>query len=660
MKDFPLDFQIEKDSARGAFVVHLAAGSSRERADFAYQLANPRLRRVQENIEQNVCRLDELRDIGTNLWAGLMAGQVGELFETVRQGNRGVRFQFRLNLPAELEPLPWESLYHERDFGFVSSHRDHVILRLPPDVIDAPAAPPQITSALRILVVIPMGSGLGTDTEMHNLRVAVGSVGDSVLLDNLAGRVTPDALENRLRDGRWDVLHFIGHGELGDNGRTKVRLNSPRGEDSWMDGEVFAEVLRGSGVRLAVLNCCEGARPMPGQSLSGLGPLLLRAGVPAVVAMRYEIHDDTAILFSEQFYRALLNGPAPGRVDLALEQARRAIYLNQNEHSPARGFITPVLFLAPSCEQLFRIENPEDTGPGPEAITGPTLDLPQDLLDALLDGRCVPVVGQGTLAVGTPEPAVRSRSAMAAGAEIPGPRQLAEILRERFQYPHEKDFSLSAMAGDWMDLLLLQWICQHFVATHQKDYFKLIQFIQSVYAQARPPACLAQIAEWDVPGIFCLYFDGLLAQAFAEANRPTRSVNAPDEAAALESSLPLLVHVRGTHKFVDSLVLTEQDHDELWDRLGRMSQAVTDLVRGFYGRSLLFLGASPRDPLVKRLAAKLLEQVPHKKRGPMFFVCSKDAQKDPYWDTFSVTWIEGELTEIVLALTNAVRQGKAR
>jgi hypothetical protein len=653
MKDFPLDFQIEKDPARGAFVIHLTAGAWQEKADFAYQLANPRLRRVQENIEQNVCRLDELRDIGTNLWAGLMAGKVGELFESVRKGNPSeVRFQFRLNLPADLEPLPWESLYYERDFGFVSSHPDHVILRLPPDVIDAPATPPQITRALRILVVIPMGSGLGTDTEMHNLRLAVGSVGDSVVLENLVGRVTPDALDSRLKAEHWDVIHFIGHGELGDSGRTKVRLNDARGEESWMDGEVFAEVLRGSGVRLAVLNCCEGARPMPGQSLSGLGPLLLRAGIPAVVAMRYEIHDDTAILFSEQFYRALLNGPAPGRVDLAIEHARRAIYLNQNEHSPARGFITPVLFLAPSCEQLFQIENLEGPGPRPEA-TVPTLALPDDLLDALLNGRCVPVVGQGTLTAEAP--VARSRPAQPA---IPGPRQLAEILREKFQYPHEKDFSLCAMAGDWMDLLLLQWICQHYVATHQQEYFRLIQFIQSTYAQAKPPACLGQIAEWNVPGIFCLYFDGLLAQAFAEANRPTRSVNAPDEAATIGGDLPLLVHVRGTHKFIDSLVLTEQDHDELWDRLGRMSQAVTDLVRGYYGRSLLFLGASPRDPLVKRLAAKLLEQVPHKKRGPMYFVCAKGEQQDPYWDAFSVTWIEGELTEVISALTTAARQRK--
>ena len=73
--------------------------------------------------------------------------------------------------------------------------------------------------------------------------------------------------------------------------------------------------------------------------MSGLGPLLQSAGVPAVVAMQYEVADAVAIKFAEHFYGALLGGPNAGRIDCALASARLALYQNLKQDQ-AHSFIT--------------------------------------------------------------------------------------------------------------------------------------------------------------------------------------------------------------------------------------------------------------------------------------------------------------------------------
>jgi hypothetical protein len=655
MKDISLDFHLRKDEARGVFVVQLVDRTSKVEDDFSYDFANKRLSRVLDGIENNHCSLDDLKEIGINLWTGLMAGKVGERFETIRQEIEGqiqsgadfggVRFQFRLSLPPELEVLPWEALYHERDFAFLACHPDHSVLRSPSTRITAPPPPPPVDGKLKILAVIPAGSGLDAEHEWHNLEVAVGSLRDRIHLERLSGRVDSDRLGDQLRAEHWDIVHFIGHGEQAESGKTLIRLNSsePGEDERWMEGEKFASLFVGSRVSLAVLNCCLGAKPSALRSLSGLGPFLLRAGVPGVVAMRYEIPDGIAIRFSDKFYQELLNGRVPGRVDLAVEHARRSIYQTEDEDA-ARAFVTPILFLAPGCEQLFRLEREIPTQPVVLAEPAPVL-LPEELVDALRQGLCIPVIGQRVLTGG----ATRS------SPQVMEPRQLARTLAQKFSYPRPQDLDLCEMAGDWMDLTILQCICQHHVARTRGASYKLTQEVQNAYKASRPPALLGQIAEWDVPGVFYLYFDGLLEEAFEEHKKPVRVVNAMD-APVPPGSEPLLVHVRGTHKRADSLVLTEQDHDRLWDRIGRMTPEIGELIRGHIGRSLLFLGVNPRDPLVKRLISKLLEQASRNTLGPVFFICRPGEKDDSYWEEFPVVWIEGDLETLATAMTQAIRR----
>jgi CHAT domain-containing protein len=399
VKDTFLDFQISKNPATGGFEVRLVADAWQAQAAFGYDLENPRLNRVVQGLEANQCSLDNLRDIGIALWSGLMAGEVGKLFEGIRQGaglqeskpdGGRARFLFRLTLPPELEPLPWEALHFERGFGFLSSLPDHTVVRAPSQDIDGPAQPPMHQGPVRVLAVAPAGSGL--DLEWNNLDRLGGLLPDRLQVQRLGGRVTPDLLRDTLRLSRSDVLHFSGHGELTDVGGTVIRLNDEDGRDRWLDGEAFSHLLVGTDVRLAVLNCRMGGSAVPHRSMSGLGPFLLRAGVPAIVAMRYEITDAVAIRFAERFYSELLGGLEPGRVDLALEHARESIFINQTE-DVARDFVTPALYLAPGCEQLFALDVEPRRGFGREGLAVSFGSPPRQTTAPLAPMRRTPHLG---------------------------------------------------------------------------------------------------------------------------------------------------------------------------------------------------------------------------------------------------------------------------
>jgi CHAT domain len=58
-------------------------------------------------------------------------------------------------------------------------------------------------------------------------------------------------------------------------------------------------------LRLVFLNSCEGAKGSESDAFSSTAATLVRRGIPAVVAMQYEITDKAAIEFSRDFYEAV-------------------------------------------------------------------------------------------------------------------------------------------------------------------------------------------------------------------------------------------------------------------------------------------------------------------------------------------------------------------
>ena len=101
---------------------------------------------------------------------------------------------------------------------------------------------------------------------------------------------------------------------------------------------------------LVFLAACESARqdPRAGHPFVGLGPKLVKAGIPAVVAMQDRVRSDVAEQLTGDFYRCLLEH---GLVDLALNQARNLLF----QHDGVDWAI-PVLFMRLEKGQLFALK----------------------------------------------------------------------------------------------------------------------------------------------------------------------------------------------------------------------------------------------------------------------------------------------------------------
>jgi len=192
----------------------------------------------------------------------------------------------------------------------------------------------------------------------------------------------------------------VGHGGF-DAQRDEglLAFADPAGKSDLRTATDVARLLAGQPtLRLALLNACEGAYASQHDIFASTAATLVQQGMPAVIAMQYEITDRAAIEFSEQFYDALTAGLP---VDSAVTDARRAVALAI--HNTLEWGI-PVLFMRAPDGVLFALEEREGkavpTGtrqsgqsvtlpPPPVAASQPnqlTGEQIQALWQALLDG----------------------------------------------------------------------------------------------------------------------------------------------------------------------------------------------------------------------------------------------------------------------------------
>jgi hypothetical protein len=155
-----------------------------------------------------------------------------------------------------------------------------------------------------------------------------------------ARRATLDNLVDEVREG-CDLLYLVCHGALVE-GEPVLYLETPEGRVHWVRGTEFVERLGrlGSLPRLVVLASCQSAAGRDSSSkdrgaLAALGPRLVRAGVPAVLAMQGDVTMPTVAAFTPVFFRKLL---PHGQIDRAIAAARDAVRERQD-------WWVPVLFM---------------------------------------------------------------------------------------------------------------------------------------------------------------------------------------------------------------------------------------------------------------------------------------------------------------------------
>jgi CHAT domain len=215
-----------------------------------------------------------------------------------------------------------------------------------------PPRPFSISPPLRILAMISAPSDvseLQSEEEWVKLNDALSDlVRQGMVQVDRTEAGTLSALQRPLRNSDYHVLHFVGHGGYDEQAQDgalalegadrKTRLAT--GRDLW----VMLQAHRS--LRLVVLNACEGARSARDDPFGGVAQALVRLGVPAVIAMQFEISDLAALMFSQSFYEAIADGLP---VDVAAVEARIAMFAGGNEVEWA----TPVLYLRSPDGRVF-------------------------------------------------------------------------------------------------------------------------------------------------------------------------------------------------------------------------------------------------------------------------------------------------------------------
>jgi len=324
---------------------------------------------------------------GQSLFEALLAGPVGRAYDLavgMARDDSGSQLRVRLWLDKEatrLQAIKWERIYHYYNGQLMplSTTAQTPFSRYTGLGIAEPRAIRQ--RPLKVLVAIAnpsdLKSGYGlepidVEREVESLHRALGDLqnnqqiqvtilpGQSGLPEKLTDELLTGGyqIEDRRtsignlmrRLGQFHIFHFLGHGAFrakeGD-GTAALYLEKPDGSCEVVKDHELTEKIRASDQipHLFFLAACESAKTGIGQAFVGLGPKLVQAGVPAVVAMQDRIAMDDARQLAGDFYGRLLQH---GLVDKALNEARNLL-----RQQGSQAWATPVLFMRLKTGQLF-------------------------------------------------------------------------------------------------------------------------------------------------------------------------------------------------------------------------------------------------------------------------------------------------------------------
>jgi hypothetical protein len=284
-----------------------------------------------------------LTDFGVRLFSSLFHGDVLSRYaESVgmTRERKGLRIRLRV-APLELAALPWELLYDPEKHEFLGLSKRALITRYLH--VARPPSPLRTELPLRILIAIASPQGLprlDSETELAKIEKALAlplehNLVQFDVLRNSTARALRDALLNP-----YHILHFIGHGDF-DEGVGHLAFEDRWGDTDLVSGRTLGTLLKNTSVRLVLLNACQSAQnTQTVRAFTGVGPALVEAGIPAVVAMQFAVGDDSALVFTEDFYE-MLSRYLP--VDECISHACEGLMLKAGVGSV--DWATPVLFL---------------------------------------------------------------------------------------------------------------------------------------------------------------------------------------------------------------------------------------------------------------------------------------------------------------------------
>jgi hypothetical protein len=342
------------DSPEGSTSVRVPSPfTSEELTGLLHQLETSLVRSYSKVMTRRTVSPDSIAlQFGGRLVDLLLTGDARIAFEQCRRAARESGGHVRVMLEtngASVSRIPWEFAVDPRIKDDYLALRIALARRLR---VSTPVPPLTVTPPLRVLGVnahpkdLP---SLDATREQESVAHLSSLSSDLVEVEWLQGDRWSD-LSDALSQGGWHVLHFVGHGGYDeDTGSGYLVLSDEQGSSLPVSATRIGAAAASSGdLRLVVVNACDSASTGAAGGFSSTAAKLMREGIPAVVAMQYEITDTAALAFAAGFYEALARGKP---VDQAVTKAREILRVTQN----SLEFATPVLFLASDETQLFDV-----------------------------------------------------------------------------------------------------------------------------------------------------------------------------------------------------------------------------------------------------------------------------------------------------------------
>ena len=292
--------------------------------------------------------------VGQDLFATLVSGAIATLWDRMSVTlDQQTALRLRLDIRnVDLANLPWELMVSTRGkpFPLVISERWPITRCAYGEDVPTKLEWP---GPLRVLIVVSSPEDqpeFAAEPIVAAIEAALGSptAADSIQVKTVR-HVSMAKLEREL-DSDYHILHYIGHGHFDrQHDEGSLLLETSDGRAGSVNGREFAALLVDANIRLLVMTACDVAMASRRDPRLGVADAVLRAGVPAVIAMQSQITDAEAAWFSSAFYPALLKGEP---LEACVARGRRSIYGQETGRYRA-SWAAPVLYSNLSDGLLF-------------------------------------------------------------------------------------------------------------------------------------------------------------------------------------------------------------------------------------------------------------------------------------------------------------------
>ena len=324
-----------------------------------------------QSLSERLARLDVDEAVLTLIGRRLFDELFREDLLQVYAASRGLladdqQLRFLLDIAPDdvaTAALPWETLY-DPDRGPLAL-LDTALVRCVP----LKTRRRSLTAELPLRVLLtsaqtPPPADFGR--EIDAVTQALGVLGDQVeIVTEL--HLTSAKLRQRLAEA-FHVWHFVGHGGFTEHGQTcHLCMEDASGDADPISAAELAIFLNRSSLHLVVLDTCEGGR-LATDPFRALAPALIRAEVPAVVAMQFQADAAASRAFAGEFY----HGIAAGRpIERCVTEARRTVMdIVGLGHA---DWCTPVMYARIADGQIWQVRR---SAPAPPAAQARSVGAP--------------------------------------------------------------------------------------------------------------------------------------------------------------------------------------------------------------------------------------------------------------------------------------------